>query len=182
MQKFGKKKETLWRWWSLLRLLATVWVWINPLVGILVNTLLDAVDGDMFERMGWKRGDYEIWDKWMDLIFLLSIALYAVWYWRRDMLWYVFVLMFGWRVLGQMLYGLLGREWLLVVFPNMVTGLFFLKMVLPGLLEVDLILPSPWPVLGLLLIFAVLKEWWLHMAKLDISDMFFSGGPWRRRR
>ena len=34
------------------------WPWMGmdkPLVGIIVNTLLDTVDGDMFERMGWKR-------------------------------------------------------------------------------------------------------------------------------
>jgi len=181
MKKSSKKKETLWRWWSLLRLLAVGWVWINPLVGILVNTLLDAVDGDMFERIGFKRDVYEKWDKWMDLVFLISIVMYAVWYWQRDVVWYVFMLVFGWRVFGQVLYGLVGKEWLLMVFPNMVTGLFIVKMVTPGLLDVDFFVLAPWPILGVLMVYALFKEWWLHVAKLDISDMVFGGGLWRKR-
>ncbi len=181
MKKSIKKKGTLWKWWSLLRLLAVGWVWVNPLVGILVNTLLDTVDGDMFERMGWKRDSYEKWDKWMDLVFLVSIAMYVVWYWQRDVVWYVFMLIFGWRVLGQVLYGLMGQEWLLMVFPNMVTGLFLLKMVTPGLLEMDLVVSAPWPILGVLMVYALFKEWWLHVAKLDISDLVLGGWRWRKR-
>jgi len=31
------------------------------------------------------------------------------------------------------------------------------------------------------MVYALFKEWWLHVAKLDISDLVLGGGRWRKR-
>ena len=48
----------------------------------------------------------------------------------------------------------------------------FVKNGVAKLLEIDLLVSAPWPILSILMIYALFKEWWLHVAKLDISDLF----------
>lgn len=180
MRSFSKKRKSqLWLLiWSLTRLVTVTLLWLDAAVGAVVNVLLDAVDGDIFERLGLRRKSYQVWDKWMDLWLITAMAIYAFQFWERDVVWYALMFAFGYRFVGQVIYGVGGGDRVLMVFPNVVMELFLIKTIVPAVLTVDLVMTAPWPILLGLLVYGVFKEWWLHVLKIDISDRLFGGGRW----
>jgi len=180
MRKFSKKRRNqVWLLvWSLIRLGAVSLLWLNAAFGVVVNVLLDAVDGDMFERLGLKRKNYEVWDKWMDLWLLMAMAIYSYYYWERDVVWYAMMFVFSYRFIGQLVYGIGKREGVLMIFPSLVTEIFFLKEVIPFVFNIDLAFGAPWSTFVVLAAYGLFKEWWLHIVKLDVSNMLFGRSRW----
>jgi hypothetical protein len=159
--------------WSLLRIVAVLLLWWNLVIGFAINILLDMVDGDILERLKIKRSWYQNWDKLLDYWFYCALLTYAVLYFTSPIL-TLLIALFAWRTIGLLMFIYLNKEWLLFVFPNIFSELFLVYILFPRLLEISWSITAPWPAIIGMLIFCLFKEWWIHIAKIDVSNLLFS--------
>ncbi len=90
------------------------WAFAGSLIAIVVDF------SDLF-LMGWIRlggiGDYQAFDKWLDLTYLVAF-LWVVWkHWDRSVK-LVAVGLLAFRMLGFVAFELSGARWILLAFPN----------------------------------------------------------------
>ncbi len=158
-------------WWTGLRIGAVFFLWIHPLAGYIVNILLDAVDGDILERLKIKRDWYEQWDKALDLWFYCALAAYILLHIPASTIKTILLSLFAFRLLGSFLFTISNKEWFLFLFPNVFSELFVIWLLFPKLADWEYLLPAPFAFIAVLFVFSLFKEWWIHIAKIDISDM-----------
>ena len=164
--------------WTVLRIFAACLLWVNVLSAFAVNLLLDAVDGDVFQRFGVKRAAYQKYDKLLDSWWYVMIFVYLVLEVQRDNWWWILVGLFVYRMVGMVLFVLMNEEWLLSVFANYFTLVTFLVLVTPQVWGWDFLLPSPYPAVTVVIVTTLWREWLLHIAKWDLSNFLFGGRKW----
>lgn len=158
-------------WWTVLRIVSPALVFIHPIGGFLFCFVLDAVDGDLFEKLSLSRKWYQQWDKYLDLWFQVVLLFYVFWVVSVGPLLAWFIFWFGIRIIGTVLFSLSNNESLLFIFPNVFTELFLVYFLFPAWLAFDWIVPAPWPMMILLGLISLVKEWWFHIAKIDLTDL-----------
>ena len=154
-----------------LRILSVGFIWWNPFIGLFTNSFLDAIDGDILARIGVRRKWYQPYDKFLDMWFYSAIFLYTVLYLSKDLVWIMIVVAFFVRLVGFVLYLLTKKEEMLFFFPGLSNTLFFIKIAFPFFFKINGI--GIYPPLIFLLILTFIKEWQLHVAKLDITHFYF---------
>jgi hypothetical protein len=159
--------------WTLLRIIAVLLLWWNLVIGFAINILLDAVDGDILERLKIKRSWYQKWDKILDYWFYCALLVYALQYfsWRVILLLLFFFVL---RTIGLLLFTYTKHEWLLFIFPNIFSELFIIYVIFPKAFEISWLIPAPWPLIIGLMFVCLIKEWWIHIAKIDLTNLLFS--------
>ena len=146
-------------------------LWVNVLWGFLINIVIDAVDGDIMQRLGCKRDWYQRWDKRLDMWFYVFLLVYGWLNFKEIWFLKLFLLTFLWRLVGELMFELSGKEWLLLVFLNIFSELFLLRAVFGGVFSFNFLLPGPWPAIIGLLLYGLVKEWWIHVGKIDLTDL-----------
>jgi hypothetical protein len=172
MPRKSKKKAGLFvASWTVIRILAVFLLWWNVILGFIINILLDAVDGDIIERFKVNQAWYERWDKLLDLWFYAVLAFFIYSTQPRTEIWYWMLLFFAYRMIGTILFTAFKKEWLLLIFPNIFTGLFLINFLFPTISSWNFIFPSPYPLLIILIVFGLIKESWIHVLKIDLTDL-----------
>jgi hypothetical protein len=166
--------------WTFLRITAviTIWTW-DPFLGSLLNIFLDAIDGHIFEYFGLKRDTYEIYDKWLDLWFYFALALFTYQNLQNSPFYILLIVLFMIRLIGVLLFAKLNKEWLLFAFPNLFEPVFLVVVGFSHWLT-----PQGTPlVLGIIFVTKMIMEWWIHLAKLDLTSLILKKPTkWNKKR
>ena len=152
--------------WTLIRIFSVTLLWWNVLWGMIITLFLDAVDGDIMERLSIRRNWYSQWDKWLDLWFYGALAAYIFTTFEPSSIKTLLLGLFFYRLIGNVLFALTKKEWFLFLFPNIFTDFFLLWLLIPNIITENLPLSVTLAVLG-----SLIKEWWIHIARLDITNL-----------
>jgi hypothetical protein len=157
-----------------LRLIVPLTILRWPLAGGLVSLVVDAVDVVLVDGLATLLGEpaefgpfYAQIDKWLDLYYL-SLELVVVWGWPEPLVRRAAIVLFGWRLIGVILFEITATRPLLVVFPNLFENVYLYVLIVrrfaPALLPRTL--PQLLVVLLVLFIPKAIQEWILHWEEL----------------
>ena len=106
-----------------LRLIFGPLIFISPVIVTIVNLLLDGFDGELYKRSGYARPQYSMYDKILDYWWYIWVMIYvlATNVPAKD----VFIVLFIYRTLGQILFLLFHNGIILFLFPNIFELVFF---------------------------------------------------------
>ncbi len=97
------------------RLLIALYIFIDPLWGLIVSMIADWVDSQiLLHGIGITRPQYQLWDKnvdWFAYVVELNVA-------TSYGLYLPFFLLLFWRFVGQFMFLTTRKRWVFVVFPN----------------------------------------------------------------
>lgn len=100
---------------TIARLLIALYIFINPLWGVIWSMVADWVDSQvLIHGIGVTRPQYQLWDKnvdWFAYVVELSVA-------ASYGLYLPFFLLLFWRFLGQFMFLKTHKRWMFVFFPN----------------------------------------------------------------
>lgn len=150
-----------------------------PLFGLWGNYFLDVVDGDILLSLGMNDQTYQLLDKSTDFISYIFMLILALrWSIKKTI-----IILFTYRIIGQILYFLTGNELIFFYFQNfleplmMIYALILFKQVSEkkAYLTYKKHFILIW---AIVLIYKIWNEWYLHFANIDLSLIFFgfSGG------
>jgi hypothetical protein len=144
-----------------------------PLPAILVALVVDAADQTILQRTtDFSLDRYQSFDKALD-IYYLAIAYLAVFRnWTNDFAVVVAAFLWYYRLVGVLLFEILGYRWLLMACPNTFEYFFIAYCVIQTRWDPRRL--STRAVVGLAaFIWIVIKlpqEWWIHVAQNDFTD------------
>jgi hypothetical protein len=156
----------------LFRLLFGPTIFLFPRFTAIVSLILDWADGEFYKRAGYDHDQYAIYDKVLDYYWYIWILLYIV---LTDAPYKpVFIFLFFYRTLGQLLYFLFKKEILFFIFFNAFEIFFFYYLAVSVNGNVtSLLSPAAVAVALVVIIISVLiREWVLHIAKMNLSNTF----------
>lgn len=100
---------------TIARLLIALYIFINPLWGVIWSMVADWVDSQiLIHGIGIRRAEYQLWDKnvdWFAYVVELSVA-------TTYGLYLPFFLLLFWRFLGQFMFLKTHKRWTFILFPN----------------------------------------------------------------
>lgn len=100
---------------TIARLLIALYIFINPLWGVIWSIVADIADSlVLLHGIGITRPQYHLWDKnvdWFAYVVELSVA-------ASYGLYLPFFLLLFWRFLGQFMFMHTHKKWMFVLFPN----------------------------------------------------------------
>jgi len=147
-------------------------IFISVWVASLLTFLLDWVDGEFFKRAYYPRSQYNFYDKLLDYYWYIFILIYIFLYQvpSRN----IFLFLFLFRSLGQILLSLTKKELYLFFFPNLFEILFFFYLFTTLIPKWQPLMFFPkiiYP-LGVILPGALIREYILHIKKMNLSGLF----------
>jgi hypothetical protein len=155
------------------RLIVPLFIPRFPLPAILIALVVDAADQTILQRAtDFNLDRYQSFDKALD-IYYLAIAYLAVYRnWTNDFAVIVAAFLWYYRLVGVLLFEILGFRWLLMVFPNTFEYFFIAYCVIQTRWNPRRMTNRA--VIGLaafIWIFIKLpQEWWIHVAQNDFTD------------
>lgn len=170
MQSFNQKRyRKLVIVSNILRLLSPPFIFVTVVITTIFNFLHDVIDGELYKRAGYARSTYSIYDKILD------------YYWYLFILWYIwihpvpnkmiFIVLFLYRTIGQLLYLVDERDAYLFFFPNLFELFFFvyvLSLQWPQL--TNLFYATPLVIMFIILVpIALLREYTIHIQRANFS-------------
>lgn len=157
-----------------LRLIVPLTILRWPLAGGLAAMLVDALDVVLVDAIASVLGEpaefgpfYAQIDKWLDLYYL-SLELIVVRRWSRSLVREAATILFGWRLVGVILFEISGSRPLLIVFPNLFENLYLYILIVRRLAPAlePRTLPQLFILLIVLFIPKAVQEWALHWEEL----------------
>lgn len=154
-----------------IRLLVPLTIVRWPLGGAIAAMAVDALDVvlvDAFARALGEAGEfgpvYAGLDKLLDTYYL-TIELVVAWRWPARLLARTAAVLYGWRLVGTVLFELTGLHPLLLVFPNLFENFYLYVVFVRRFLRrlVPRTVPQLVLVLAVLLVPKLVQEWLLHL-------------------
>lgn len=145
-----------------------------PLIGLWGNYFLDVVDGDILLALGLSDTTYQTIDKSMDFIsYIFMLILGIRWSIRK-----IVLVLFAYRMVGQILFFLTGQEIIFFYFQNFLEPLMMVYALIlfkqkdekKTYLVYKKYIILIW---AIVLIYKIWDEWYLHFANIDLSLLFF---------
>lgn len=159
----------------LLKFLVPTFMLRVPFVGAWGNYLLDIVDGDILMALGLSDYVYQTIDKAADYYsYVIMLILGLSWRIRKLM-----ILLFLYRTIGQVLFFLTRNEQVFFYFQNLLEPLvmaYTLLLVLSKGNEAKAYAAYKKHLLliwVIIILYKVWNEWYLHLANIDLSTLFF---------
>ena len=145
-----------------------------PFAGVWGNYFLDVVDGDILLGLGMSDGLYQTIDKSADLlsyVFMLILGLR----WRIGK---TIVVLFIYRLIGQVLFFITHDELMFVYFQNFLEPLVMVYTLLLFRLKSEKKVYQTYRkhivlIWVIVIGYKVWNEWYLHYANIDLSLLFF---------
>jgi len=162
----------------ILRIFFSPLIFIWPLLSIIVSFFLDLIDADFAHKVVSKRL-YQIIDKNLDLWWFINIMIYSYIYYPGYK--FYLLVLFIYRVVGQLIYYFSGKRGVLVFFPNFFELVFFLiflgKNYFPSIISGQFF----YFIHFIIFFIKIFQEWFLHVADLSIrEDLFKSKRNWKK--
>ncbi len=162
----------------LLRIFTAPLIFIWPLLSIILSVFLDLIDADFAHKVVSKKL-YQLFDKNLDLWWFINIIIYS--YFNFPDYKIYLLILFVYRLIGQLIYYLSRNRGVLLFFPNFFEWVFILIFI--GKNYYPSILKGETFNLIILIIFIVkiFQEWFLHVANLSIrEDLLKSKREWKK--
>lgn len=146
----------------------------NPFVFVWGNYFLDVIDGDILLSLGMNDFTYQTIDKVADYFSYIIMLIVGL----RFRIKKIVIWLFIYRTMGQLLFFLTRNELVFVVFQNFLEPLMMAytliifrqgseeKAFQTYIKHIKLI----W---GIILAYKIWNEWYLHLANIDLSLLFF---------
>lgn len=154
------------------RFILPLWIPVFPLPAILGCLVVDAIDQPIFQTFtNVDLSPYQSYDKALD-IFYLSIAMMSMYRnWKSRPALEIGRMLFYLRLIGVLGFETTGWRWLLLVFPNAFEYYFIFYEAIrsrwtPTRLRTHFYLVSA----AVIWILKLPQEYWIHIAKLDVTD------------
>lgn len=143
-----------------------------PLPAIVACLVLDGVDQTIFQLFGHDPAGYQSYDKAMDVFYLSIAYLSTLRNWESMPAFRIAWFLFFYRLVGALVFELTHMRWLLLVFPNVFEYFFIAYEVVRSRWQPAHLLVGWWlSAAALIWVFVKLpQEYWLHVAKLDLTD------------
>ncbi len=164
----------------LLRFTVPLFIPKFPLPAVIACLVLDAADQSIFQMFtDDPLPGYQSYDKALDVYYLAIAYISTMRTWRDPVAFQLSRFLYIYRLVGVLLFELLGQRWLLLVFPNTFEYFFIvyeavrtrwnpLRMSATALVGTAAFI---WIVIKLP------QEWWIHVAQLDFTE-FMDDNPW----
>lgn len=145
-----------------------------PLFGLWGNYILDVVDGDILLSLGMSDSTYQLIDKSTDFIsYIFMLILGLRWSIKKTV-----IILFSYRIIGQILYFVTGNELSFFYFQNFLEPLMMIYALIlfkqaseqKAYLTYKKHIILVW---AIVLIYKIWNEWYLHFANIDLSMLFF---------
>jgi hypothetical protein len=150
-----------------------------PLPGIVAALVLDAVDQTVFQAFGFDPPGYQGYDKAMDVYYLAIAYLSTLRNWASRPAVRVARFLYFYRLAGVVAFEL--TEWrpLLMVFPNTFEYFFIAYEAYRLFWNPARITLRGWvtTAAAIWILVKLPQEWWIHVARLDFTDMV-ADVPW----
>jgi hypothetical protein len=151
-----------------------------PLPAILGALVLDAADQTIFQMVtDDPLPGYQSYDKALDIYYLAIAYISTMRMWRSPVAFNISRFLYLYRLVGVLLFELLDKRWLLLVFPNTFEYFFIVYEAIRTRWN-PLRLSATALVGTAAFIWVVIKlpqEWWIHVAQLDFTD-FMADHPY----
>lgn len=143
-----------------------------PLPAIIGCLVLDAADQTIFQAFGYDPPGYQSYDKAMDVFYLAIAYLATLRNWQNVAAYSVGKFLYFYRLLGVFLFEMTGARAVLLIFPNTFEYFFIAYEAIRTRWAILARSLTWWAVLaGIIWVFVKLpQEFWLHVAKLDVTD------------
>jgi len=155
-----------------LRLLFGPIIFLSPIIATIGNIFLDAFDGELYKQSGYARPQYSIYDKILDYYWYIWILLYVL---ITDApLKYIFLGLFLYRTLGQLLFIKFNKGIILFLFPNIFEKFFFYYLFVIIIGQEDMLMSQSIiiPVLLILTIISIVLEYSIHLKRINLSGTY----------
>ena len=160
----------------LARLLVPLAIPRYPLV-IVVVLLIDAADQTLLatftEVDTTETGPYQSFDKALDIYYLAIAYLATMRNWTSDAAFRIAQFLFYYRLVGVVLFELSDSRVLLVIFPNTFEYFFIAYELVRLRYDPSRVSARAWLLVaaGLWIFVKLPQEYWIHIAKLDVTDV-----------
>lgn len=147
---------------------------IFPFYSLWGNYFLDVVDGDILLSLGMSAVTYQVIDKFADFIsYIFMLILGLRWQIKK-----IIVILFIYRIIGQVLFFITGNELVFFYFQNFLEPLMMVYALLifktkseeKAYIAYKKNFLLIWTIV---IIYKIWNEWYLHFANIDLSQMFF---------
>ncbi len=160
------------KWDVILRLIFGPLIFLSPVVVTVINLVLDGFDGEIFKRSGYARPQYSMYDKVLDywwyvwvLVYILVIGAPAK---------YLFIFLFCYRTIGQILYLAFHEGKYLFLFPNLFELVFYYYLAGTIVHQEQLFMSGSNLIIAttVLAIIAFGREIIVHLKKMNFSGVY----------
>lgn len=144
-----------------------------PLPAILACLVIDAADQTIFaNRTGIDLANYQSYDKALDIYYLTIAYLSAIRNWQNGFALEVARFLWYYRLVGVVLFELIGNRAILFIFPNTFEYFFIAYEAIrvawdPRRLPRRTVIALA---AGIWIFVKLPQEWWIHIAQLDFTD------------
>jgi len=143
-----------------------------PLPAVVACLVLDGVDQTIFQLFGYDPPGYQAYDKAMDVYYLAIAYLAMLRNWVSVPAFRIGWFLYFYRLIGVVAFELSHARPLLLIFPNTFEYFFIAYETVRARWSPIALALSWWlSAAALLWVFVKLpQEWWIHIAKLDVTD------------
>lgn len=158
----------------LLKILIPGSMLIFPLFGLWGNYVLDVIDGDILLSLGMSDSTYQLIDKTTDLIsYFFMLILGLRWSIKK-----LIIILFTYRIIGQILYFITGQEIIFFYFQNFLEPLMMIYALILFKQKDEKVAFLTYKkhiilIWAIVLVYKIWNEWYLHFANTDLSLLFF---------
>ena len=145
---------------TIARILAALYIFIDPLWGLIASLVFDILDGQiLLYRVHISMEEYEAFDKPLDWVTYIC----ELWVGARYGLFLPLFLLLFYRFMGQFMYMKTGKRFFFALFPNFFEFAFlWLIIVIPSGTTFDWHAPHPWEYLIILLLVKQGQDFFMH--------------------
>ncbi len=159
---------------SIIRTIFPLWVFINPIQGIIIALITDGYDYYLLCRYGKISNDlYQYQDKILDYYWYVLILIYTYLYIPSIFIQLLLLSTFVFRSLGQLIYMLNHNEGIFLYFPNIQEPIFWLWIIYPSLLDQQLLFIS----VTVIVLIKIIIEYYVHIIHVNpVNQLLHSLG------
>lgn len=145
-----------------------------PFYGLWGNYILDIVDGDILMGLGLTDKTYQTIDKFADLVsYVFMLLLGMRWRIRKTI-----IVLFVYRLIGQVLFFLTGDERVFLLFQNFLEPLMLIYVLILFRKKSEEKAYAVYKkhrilIWTIVLAYKLWNEWYLHLANIDLSLLIF---------
>ena len=157
----------------LLRILVAPLIFIWPLSAIILSFFLDIIDIEFASRKVLTLSEYERYDKALDLWWYLNTMTFS-WFHLPNYR-FLLLILFIFRTIGKIIFFLKNNRRIFFLFPNFFENIFLLIFFSLYFKQLNFLLDKKhlFISLSIVVLLKILQEWWVHIAKISISEDFF---------
>lgn len=141
------------------RTIVPLLIFDHTLVAIILNLILDNIDGQLFYKAGYKWKTYNLVDKTMDFWWYLWILFYL---WSTPV-YPIALILIIYRSLGQIGSIIFSNEKIFLFFPNILEWFFYIYLLQPKYIG---------PNLAVSVVIAIIVEFIIHNSRAHITSKY----------